>query len=153
MASNLLARAVVSGEPTLMDIPCYYTYRKNEYGIQKLVILKETKAKKMLADDKKKDQVEVLNTKWKEPNWEEQNDIVTQCVEISPVNNQKEVNWTIYRRLCINCLLVDWDLSLDGKKIPVSEEYIKRMPPEIILDIYEKFQKASNIEPDEQGKS
>lgn len=152
MSSSLLAKAVVTGEQDLVDITCYYTYRKNKYGTLKLATLNAEDAKKMLEDETKKSQVEVLNTKWKHASWVEQNMIVAESQDFNEFTRAKEPNWSRYRDLRIKRLMVDWDLEHENKKVPVTDEYIDRLPAEIVLDLFDKYERATGIDPDEQGK-
>jgi len=151
MASKL-AKAVVTGEPELIHIPLYYEFRKNRFGTPKIVVLEEEDGKAALEDPERKENVELLNTYWAMASWTEQNDIVAQSQTTDEFTGNKEPNWTKYRDLRVKKLLRKWDLEFDGKPVPVTEQFIGNLPAEIVLGLFDRYERASGVDKDAEGK-
>lgn len=151
MASKL-AKAVVTGEADLIDIPLYYEFRKNKFGTPKIVVLEEDEGKKAIEDPARKENVEVLNTRWKMASWIEQNDIISQSQTVDEFSGNREPNWTKYRDLRVKRLMKEWDLEWEGKNVPVTEEYINNLPAEIVLGLFDRYERASGTDKDAEGK-
>lgn len=149
-----LGKMLATGEPELIDISIYYTFQKNKKGAETLNILEEEEAKKKIEAEAKEDKksVEVLNTKWKQVSWREQNQIIQECQIQNPMTGQNEVEWTVYRDKRIKTLLVDWDMDHEGRKIPVSPDLIDQLPAEVILKLYDNFEKATSLDDETEGK-
>jgi hypothetical protein len=154
MASKRLAKMVTAAEASLIDITAYLTFRKNEASPDEvLTILTKEEAEKLLDEPSTKDQVEIVNSKWAIAGWFIQNDIVEKSQEVNQFTGKKEVNWKLYRDLRIKNLLKKWDLDIDGKEVPVTEEYIKNTPAEVVLALYNTYEKAVAGDPLQEGKS
>ena len=150
--SSRLAKAVVTGEAELIDIALYYEFRNNVFGVPKIVDLNDEEAKEALEDPKRKENVEVLNTRWKMASWQEQNDIVSKSQVVDEFSGNKEPNWAHYRDMRVKRLLKEWDLEFDGKIVPVTEEYINNLPAEIVLGLFDRFERISGVDKDAEGK-
>ena len=94
----------------------------------------------------------MLNTKWKSANWIGQNQIIAESQSVNPTSGQLEPDWTRYRDLRIKTLMVEWDLEWEGEKIPVTSQFIDRLPAEIVLALFDQFERMVTLDPDEQGK-
>ena len=145
---------VTSAEPTYVDIPVYVVFRKNSYGIEKLTILEEEEYQKIMSDpdNKEKDEIEVVNSKWAIAGWGIQNKIVSVSQERDPLSNKKEPNWSTYREQRIHNLLKDWDLDLGEGRVPVTAQYISQCPAEIMLAMFNKYEKVTGGDPEEEKK-
>ena len=158
MSKLSLAKYVATGEPDLINIAVYFEYKENS-GASSLVILKDEEAKKRIElwevehkEDNEDCPIEVLNTKWKSANWSEQNNIISDAQLVNPGNGQPEIDWTKYRDLRVKILLKDWDLEYEGQKLPITPEFIDRLPAEIVLTLFDKYQRVTVLGADEQGK-
>ena len=145
-----LGKSLVTGQPDLINISLYYKYVETKYGTHRLSILLDDDGKKQMDDwgkklDKKPDDecdIQIINTKWKMASWSEQNQIIASCQTINPATNQLEPDWTRYRDLRIKSLLVDWDLQHEKTKIPVTPEFIDRLPAEIVIGLFDRYERA-----------
>ncbi len=150
--SSRLAKAVVTGEAELIDITLYYEFRDNVFGVPKIVVLEEEEGKKALEDPARKDNVEVLNTRWKMASWIEQNDIVSKSQTVDEFSGSREPNWTHYRDMRVKRLMKEWDLEYEGKTVPVTDDYINNLPAEIVLGLFDRFERISGVDKDAEGK-
>lgn len=124
----------------LIKIKLYYTYLTNENG-RKLVILSDEKAEKMLKDEKTKEEVETLVTEWSILNWKEQNEVIEiSSKAINPQTGDKQFDFIAYRDSIIKRCLKSWDITTDdGAKVPVTPENIDRLPGQVVLALFSKF--------------
>ncbi len=136
-----------------VDILLYYQIKVDKkYGVKKIIILEDEKAKKLLADEEKKDDIQVLNTKWKQVSWSMQNNIINQSQRKDAVTGQLDIDWSKYRDTRIKKLLTDWDLTRKGRKEPVSDKAIDGLPAEIVLALFDRYEKATLVGEDELEK-
>lgn len=160
MSNDLLAKRLVTDHPETVTISLYYMYDKLKSGATKLRVLADEDGKKRIEEwekrtDKKKDEecpVSVLNTKWKDASWLEQNKIISNAQTLNPSTNQIEANWAKYRDLRVKTLMTDWDLEYEGQKLPVTAEFIDKLPAEIVLALFERFERATSLDSEVQGK-
>ena len=124
----------------LIEIKLYYKYIKVGNN-RKLVILEEKKAQEMLEDEEKAKGIEVLETKWEMLNWQEQNNVAKIS---SPITNtqtgEKQFDFIIYRDMMVKKCLKTWNMTASGQPIPVSPEYIDRLPGSIVADLHRRFE-------------
>ena len=148
-----LAKSIASSSAKeLIDVVLYYQVITNKYGNTVFRTIPEDKAKEMLEKEDTKKSVEVLNTKWKVTTWKEQNSVIQRSQKTNPDTLQHEIEWTMYRDAMIKSFLVAWDLEDDGKKIPVNPANIDNLPADIVLALYNKYERATNIDPEQEGK-
>ncbi len=159
MSKPSLAKSVATGEPDLIDIPVYFEYKESDNGTSRLKVLETSDAKKRIEEWEDEDHeegeenpIEVLNTKWKSANWVEQNHIIADSQSINPSSGNVEPDWTKYRDLRIKTLIVDWDLEYEGQKIPVTPEFIDRLPAEVVLALFDRYESTMVLDSEEQGK-
>lgn len=158
--ANLLAKNLVTNQPDTLTISLYFVYEKTSYGAMKLRVLLDEEGKKRIDEwnkkqDKAKDEecpVTILNTKWKDASWAEQNKIISGSQVLNPSTNQVEANWARYRDLRVKTLLVDWDMEYEGQKLPVTPDFIDRLPAEIVLALFDRFERSSTLDAEVQGK-
>tara|TARA_Y100000034_G_scaffold133947_1_gene201006 strand:- start:1080 stop:1535 length:456 start_codon:yes stop_codon:yes gene_type:complete len=139
-----------------IKLPLYYTFKNTKYVGRKLVVLDNAEAEKMLEDEDQKDSVNILNTEWEQVDWGKQKEIISQSVKqiTNPVDGsiQEDFDHEKYRDLRINSCLKRWDeTDPSGEEVPVSEMNIRRMPPAIIVALYNKFEEAISLTSDEMG--
>jgi hypothetical protein len=159
MSKSSLAKSVATGEPDLIDILIYFEHKESKNGSSRLKVLDPEEAQKSIEEWKKADHeedaecpIETLNTKWQSASWLEQNRIIAGSQSVNPGNGQLEGDFIKYRDLRIKSLLVDWDLEHDNQKIPVTPEFIDRLPAEIVLALFDKYERLMVLDGDEQGK-
>ena len=135
----------------LMEIKLYYKYVKVGNG-KKLVILDEKKAEKMLTDEEKAKEVEVLETQWSIVNWKEQNEVMNMSSQAAdPVTGEKQFNFLIYRDAIIKRCLRSWNLTMNEKPVPVTPEAIDKLPGPVVVSLYQKFEKYIEFDEEEMG--
>lgn len=149
--SNEIGNLFFSAEQELVSFPLFFQMKENKFGIKRLTVLEEEKAKKVMSDPKHT--VQVLNTKWKLASWEDQNKMMKQCQMTNETTGQTEIDWGKYRDMRIKSLLVGWDITLSDEKVAVTPEYIDRLPADLVLALYEKYNEMTQITDDEMGKS
>ena len=136
-------------DANLVEIKLYYTFREKN-GSKFLVILKDDKAEEMLKDESKKDSVEVLNTKWSVMSWREQNAVVEYAyAKSNSVTGEKVFNHITYRDKIIKSCLKQWDIIVNGQTAPVTPEAIDRLPGDIVIELYTRYEKLLDYTEDE----
>lgn len=156
--SDLLAETLFSDEPTTIDVKLYYIFTKTPSGQVRIKVLEDEEGKKKLEEQdpesvSEHEKVQVLNTKWRVATWLEQNNIISETQSVDPMTQQVQADYTKYRDLRMKKLLYDWDLMYGDQKVPVTEEHIDRLPAEIGLALYDKFESAVSFDEEDQGKS
>ena len=137
-------------EPNLIEIKLYYTVIKIQGENKKLVVLDDTKAEKMIADTTNKNEVLTFITRWSMLNWQEQNVILAKSSMRS--NNKGETLWdgNVYRDAVVKSSLKEWDLKYpNGSLVPVTPEAIDKLPSDVIIALYNKYIKITEITEDE----
>jgi len=135
----------------LMEIKLHYKYIKVGNG-RKLVILDDKKAEEMLLDEEKAKEIKVLETQWAMLNWKEQNEVMNVSSRVSdPVTGEKQFNFLVYRDAIIKKCLKAWNLTINEKPVPVTEENIDKLPGPVVVDIYQKFEKYIEFNEEEMG--
>ena len=152
--SNLLAEMVANDELPLVNVSVYYIYKETANGARQIKILSDEVGKEKMEEGD--EDVSVLHTKWKVANWEEQNRIIadsqTQPDPMNPASSSGQIDWNRYRDLRVKSLLVEWDLESDNVMIPVTHQNINKMPVEIVVNLYNKYEDESQMDSEDQGK-
>lgn len=165
----------------LIDIQAFYTLKTLKSGYIKPhilndkeveVIQKQNKASKEEFDKKEQEKkaadenyeiqeyqtpekydVHVLNTKWKEISWDDQNNILRNSVVKDQVTNKDELDNISYNDTLLKQALVEWDLKDDnGQPIPCNSETIGRLPYSILRNLMSKYEKIVFLGEDEEKK-
>jgi len=138
-------------DENLIEIKLYYTFKKK--GNSKiLLILEDEKAEKMLADEDKKAEVEFLTTYWSIMNWNEQNSSVNHAYSrTNEQTGEKIFDHVAYRDIIIKSCLKKWDIAVDGQAVPVTPDAINRLPGDIVMGIYSKYEKELDYSEEELG--
>ena len=131
----------------LVEIKLYYKIVETENG-KKLVVIDDEKAKELIEEGNKS--IETIVTKWKMISWQEQNSITDAASkEINPQTGTKIFNMSIYRQQVVRQCLKEWNLTIDGQPAPVTVAYINKLPRDIVLNLYYKFESYSNYTEEE----
>tara|TARA_Y100000310_G_scaffold246263_1_gene251487 strand:- start:565 stop:1011 length:447 start_codon:yes stop_codon:yes gene_type:complete len=139
----------------LLVIPLYYIFRKTKYGSKRLVILDDEKAQVMLEDESKKEDVNILNTKWKQLSWEEQTNLVKDSERRNDKTGDIDFDWPVYRDVMVKKCLKWWDYKInpeDPQPLPCNEDTINRMQSPVINALLDKFNAIIMVEDDELEK-
>lgn len=155
-----LGEFAAAGDRGLINISIHYQIGKTKNGSKKIVVLSDEDAEKILEKERAAKEegkefmpkVETFNTKWRPAVWQDQNRFVEAAQRINQQTQQVEINWNKYRDLRIKALLVDWDLEHQGQKIPVSGDMIDKLPPEIVLGMYNKYEEEITYSPEDEEK-
>lgn len=150
MASSVLSSLIVSEEDSLIDIKLHYIAKKHDKGGLKLKVLSVEEGEKLIEEGD--EDVQVLNTKWKIGNWQEQNIIASECNRINPMSGQSEFDFFRYRDIRVKRCLISWDLKFNDEVLPVTEEYIDRLPAQIVAALFDRYEKSDGFSEEDQGK-
>jgi len=150
--SDELGLALFSEKEDVVGVPLYYQIKKNKHGISRIVILDNNKAEELMSKNDNEADVKVLNTKWRQARWGDQNTLVKQCQKINAATGATEVDWTKFRDMRIKQLLVDWDITMHGKKVDVTVDAIDKLPAELVLGLYERYDAATSFDEAEMEK-
>ncbi len=136
-----------------IHIPLYYKIVKNRKGLEVVIVLDEDEAKKILADDKKSKEVNILNTYWNSLSWGEFKKIQSASIEINQVTGLREVNLPKFNDYKVKTCLKEWDLKDDkGQLLPVNEKNIEDLPLSVIGKLLDLYQESSEGVEEEQKK-
>ncbi|NJL70427.1 MAG: hypothetical protein HC888_01855 [Candidatus Competibacteraceae bacterium] len=149
--SSGLASMFMEPEKSLIDIPLYYKIDENKAGVKKIRIFEDEEAKKLMDEGDKS--IEVLNTKWKQASWREQNELIEQSRRLNQHTQKVEVEWNKYRDLRIKKMLVSWDLQYGGRPLPIVPDNIDALPDVVVFALVDKYDTAVSMDPQEKEKS
>lgn len=98
--------------------------------------------------------IKVLNTKWKEITWDEQNNILRNSVRKDEMTRQDELDNISYNDTLLKQALVGWDLKEDnGQEIPCNPQTIGQLPYAILRNLMNKYEIIVFLGEDEEKKS
>ena len=133
----------------LITVKLYYMI-KEVNGNKSLIILGDDKAEEMLKDEKKSSSIESVTTKWSKLSWKEQNELTSLSYrDIDPITGESKFNFIIYRDTMIKKCLREWDIKDGDNNIPVNNENIDRLPGDIVINLYDRFNKISSLSSEE----
>ena len=128
-------------DTNLVTIKLYYTYKDSDSG-NKLVVIKDEDIEGLLKDEEKSKSVEILDTQWKPLTWKEQNDVMQMASrDIDLTTGEKQFNFVVYRDAMVKKCFKKWNIKNNGMDIPITPENIDRLPSDIVLLLYQKFEK------------
>ena len=137
--------------PADIVIKLYYKYIAVK-GSKKLSIIDNSKAEEMLKDAEKAKEIEILETGWRMLTWKEQNEVTSLSSQtINSKTGEKQFNYVVYRDSIIKRCLKTWNLTMNEKPVPVTEEAIDKLPGPVVFSLYEKFEKMIDYTEDELG--
>ena len=135
----------------LLHITYYYKEKKLKGGFVKRINLEDEKAEAMLKDEATKGDVKVLNTYWKIISWDEQQEMTKKSTSMNPMDRQPDFDVYKFRDLRLKASLKKWDLvDDDGKPVECNEKTIGELPPNVILNLINKFDTMVNPTDDEE---
>lgn len=166
----------------LIDIQAFYTLKTFKNGYVKFNILSNTdldliqkqnqdakaefekqEQEKKASDESyeiqeyktpEKYDIQVLNTKWKEISWDDQNSILRNSIRKDQMTGQDELDNVNYNDTLLKQALVEWDLKDDsGQPIPCSPEMIGRLPYAILRNLMSKYEKIVFLGEEDEKKS
>lgn len=96
--------------------------------------------------------IEELHTVWRRLTWKEQNEISSKClIHIPMTDGQTRSQWDgiRFRDLKLKACLKGWDLTNEeGRKIPVNDDNIDNLVPEVAHQLVSDFERVT--EPSEE---
>jgi len=136
-----------------INIRIYYTYIENDYG-KKVAVIDDKKAEEMLEKEGEKEKIHILETKWKQLSWKEQNTIMNKSTQITDAaTGQFNFNLYGYQDSRVKSCLKEWNLKDDkGTIVQVTPENIDRLPADIVSVLLEKYESAVSISKEEEKK-
>jgi hypothetical protein len=148
-----MSLTIENGRPEdLLQIPLFYIIKRGKYNAKKVIVLTDEEGKKMLEDETKKKEVQVLNTTWKPLNWEETLKLREKINVLNPQTGQYEISLGKYNDILAKTCLINWDYVENGSTKPVSPEIINKMLPDIVGALVKKFENATALTEEEEGK-
>jgi len=143
--------SLLSKQEEAVNIPLYYTEKKTKSGFNKVVVLDDDKAKKLMAVEDTKDQVKVLNTKWKVLTWKQQTEITKACTVYNPIEGVQDIDWFKYRDLRIKQCMVGWDMVDDnGVPVPLQDIAIDSLPADVVFALVMKYDEETSLTDEEE---
>ena len=142
-------------DDNFISIPLYYMMKEGKYGSKQILILDDKKASEILEDPAQKDNVQILNTKWKELSWKEQNDLLKSGEKTSAPGETPTFDWASMQMTRVKQILMWWDLKKnenDPEPLPVSDENINKMPANVMRALLDKYDNTINISDEELKK-
>ena len=134
----------------LITVKLYYMI-KEVNGNKNLVVLEDKKAEGMMDDEEQSSKVEFITTKWSKLNWKDQNDVTSLSYrDIDPITGESKFNFIVYRDSVIKRCLKEWDIKDGDNLIPVNSINIDRLPGEIVISLYNKFNELTNFSEEEE---
>lgn len=128
-------------DANLVEIKIYYTFKERNNS-KILRVLTDEKAEEMLKDESQKEKVESLVTHWSVMNWQEQNDSVEYAYrKTNATTGNKVFDHISYRDAIIKSCLKQWDIMVNGQPAPVTQEAINKLPGDIVMSLYSKYEK------------
>jgi len=138
-------------DANLVEIKLYYTFKERN-GSKVLVVLKDDKAEKMLKDEDKKSEVELLTTQWSIMNWKEQNFSIEKAWSGSNViTGEKVFDHVSYRDSIVKSCLKQWDIAINGQIVPVTPEGVDKLPGDIVMGLFDRYEKIVSFSEEEMG--
>jgi len=135
----------------IIKIKLYYKYEKKKNG-NRLVVLSDERAEELMKDEKKKEEIEVLNTEWRSLSWEDHNKVLDAATMVAdPVTGARGFNTVKYRDAMVKNCLKAWDLKENSSSVPVTQQNINRLPAQIVVSLYDKFDVILNYTEQEVG--
>lgn len=131
------------------EISLYYKFVKVGSS-KKLVLLTDEEAEKQMEDEDKEVVIEKITTNWRSLNWKEQNEVMSKSSKIMNVQTgESQFDFMVYRDSIIKKCLKSWDIEIEGSSVPLSDENIDRLPGQVVLALYDKFEKANDYSEEE----
>jgi hypothetical protein len=138
----------------LIDIDVHYVVEKNKAGYPLVNVITEDRANALRADEKTKDSVKTLKTKWRPQTWQAANDLLQKATMFNFHTQQQDIDWTKYRDARLKACLVEWDAKTDkGEPVPCVEAYINKLHATVALALLEKYDDATSVDKEDVQKN
>jgi len=129
-------------------------YRKSG---RNFIAYTEDSFKKAKLSDEKKEKYKTVEIKMKPLTWDLYNELQDSSWVNDPETNQRKFNYRQYKENRLKKLIVEWDAKKPNAKgelepIPVSEENIMSLSPDIAESILEAYDIVSTLTDDEEKK-
>ena len=132
-----------------IEIKLYYKYVAVK-GSKKLIIVDDKKAEELMEDEEKSKEIEMIVTGWRMFTWKEQNEVTKLSSQtINVQTGEQQFSYLIYRDSVIKRCLKTWNLTMNGKPVPVSNDMIDKLPGPIVFSLYEKFEQLIDYNEEE----
>ncbi len=137
-----------------IELELFYTIQKNKHGTASVTIVPPEQAHKMLADEKTKESVKCLRTKWLQQSWRAAHDLVTASMEYNHTNDRMKFNPHLYRDAKLKACLQDWDAKdADGSVIGCNEMTINNLHWQIAAALIDLYEEATEPTQDDATKN
>lgn len=138
-----------------IDITISYVAFKNKNSSSPSIkILTEEELEIYKKDDKLKDKVKILQTKWTLPTWGNSGDIIKKCTKFNYQTQQNEIDAMLFRDLRLKSHLVDWSAkNKNGEKIPLTDKTVNELHPGIAGELLSRFEQVVNVDREDMEKN
>lgn len=142
------------GSQNYIDVELFYKIEKTKNGQFFPVPISEDDFNKAKADEKAKDKVKSLRTKWLMPTWKAANDLLQAATIYNFHKEEQDVDWNVFRDKRLKTYLIEWDAKEnDGSAIPCNEENINMLHQNIALALLKKYDESTRVSQDEEQKN
>lgn len=132
--------------PILIPITVYYKKNKN-----KIIIIEDSEAEEILKDPQKAQSIQKIETRWSVLNWRENNQVMESAYQVvNPQAGTRVYNFVSHRDAIIKRALKEWDQTINGQPVPVTPDLIDQIDADIILGLYDKYQKLTEESKEEE---
>ena len=102
-------------------------------------------------EEKEKDKFNQLKVSMRRMNWGTYNSIQDQATEEDALTGKRNFNYIKYKESRLKAALASWDAKdAEGKEVPITEENIKSLSPDIAEAILRAYDSDSFVDEDEE---
>lgn len=153
---NITVYFVVEQKPHGHEVFHFISSREDfDTWKQKGYTFKEDNQDPSVSEQNNNKVIQQLVTSWKRPLWREHNEMYASCLRQYPTPDGKikiELDFMRLRDLKLRKCLKGWDaVDEHGNKIPINDDTIDNMIPELANEIIEAFEKVTEIADDDLG--
>jgi hypothetical protein len=139
---------------TLIEIEVHYLIEKNKAGFPQITVISEERANSMKADEKTKESVKTLRTKWRPQSWAAANELLAKATMFNFHTQQQDIDWTKYRDARLKACLAEWDAKTErGEPVPCVEANINKLHANVALALLEKYDEATSVDKETSTKN
>lgn len=148
-----MSSEIFSGSKTI-NIPIYYTTKKNKAGVLNIEILEDEKAHEMLSDAARKSDVKTINATFSIESWQDANQIYAQSLAYDHQTGRDRFLPHVYRDLRLKSCLIDWDIKDDaGESVPCDAKHIGNMHWKLASALLDKYEASMLPDKEEDEKN
>lgn len=141
--------SLVKQKDCFIHVPIYYM-EKTVKGFTKTVIIKEEKAKKMMEDESTKSSIKVNNFYFSLYTWNMQKHVQKNCYYLNVETGIQDFDWVRARDMKLVQCLKKWDLlDENGRDLPVTQENIDSLQPEVVTYLLDELEEISSVSYDD----